>query len=102
MAGSPFAFYDGSCSTSGPSSSSCGVRGYDMNLPVAFDFTKDPASASLDGCAAFCRARSTCVSFAYANDSCYAYSEAVPANFNADETAPNLFYDLSCVAAPSS
>jgi hypothetical protein len=97
MPSSSYAFYDRSCGDA--SAESCGLRGYDLNKPIAFASTNAAESFSLAGCSKFCQSTSGCVSFVFSDKTCHAYDTVVAANFRADATSPNLFYDSGCATA---
>ncbi|KAF4547803.1 Hypothetical protein D9617_36g063410 [Elsinoe fawcettii] len=81
-----------------PSSSLCGLKGYDKNAPKAYSATKQ---SSLIVCANICQGASMCKTFAYGQGTCYLYSTALPLNYRADDTSKFVFYAKSCNVNPA-
>ncbi|KAF2674056.1 hypothetical protein BT63DRAFT_1293 [Microthyrium microscopicum] len=75
-------------SSTASTSASCSLRGYDLNKPESYIDSSNAAYRSATGCAAFCKAQSTCVSFAWSSSVCYLYAKPVVGNFKADASSP--------------
>jgi len=123
-AGSPYVFYDKSCSNDAWSDSAnpspsvqgnsgdysvpvssasalvCGSAGYDKNRPEAFS-SKRRSKANYDGCSALCKSKKKCKSFAFGDRTCLLYSSALGDNFEPSSESPYTFFDLACGEKPT-
>ena len=60
-----------------PTSSSCGVTGYDKGRPTAYSYLKGSADDWEAACVASCLSDSKCNSFAIGNGECLLYSSSL-------------------------